>query len=71
MYPHHSAGIEFVPRDSAVGARGYDIFIDCFRNGVLVRQTSDVIALSPPLVIEKEEIDLVVSGLADAIRRVA
>lgn len=65
------AGIELAPRSQTAGARGYDVFIDCFKNGALVRQTGDVIALSPPLIIEKAEIDELVSRLADAIKRAA
>jgi beta-alanine--pyruvate transaminase len=49
--------IELSPRDGAPGARAYDLIVRCFEEGLLVRQTGDVIALSPPLIIEKREID--------------
>lgn len=64
------AGIELASRDDAPSARGYDVFIDCFQHGALVRQTGDIIALSPALIIEKSEIDEIISKLADAIKRV-
>ncbi|WP_022710300.1 aspartate aminotransferase family protein, partial [Pseudochrobactrum sp. AO18b] len=48
------AGIELSSRDGAVGARAYDVFTDCFRKGLLIRVTGDVIALSPPLIVSKE-----------------
>lgn len=64
------AGVELAPRNGAAGARGYEVFVDCFKNSALIRQTGDIIALSPPLIIEKQEIDLLVSKLADAVRRV-
>ncbi|MDM7849930.1 aspartate aminotransferase family protein [Pseudochrobactrum kiredjianiae] len=65
------AGIELSSRDGAVGARAYDIFTDCFRKGLLIRVTGDVIALSPPLIVSKEEIGKIVSILGDAINRAA
>ncbi|MDR0254085.1 MAG: aspartate aminotransferase family protein [Brucellaceae bacterium] len=63
------AGIELSSRDGAVGARAYDVFVDCFKKGLLIRVTGDVIALSPPLIISKEEIGKIVSILGDAINR--
>lgn len=63
--------IELSSRDGAPGARAYDIFVDCFKNGLLIRVTGDVIALSPPLTITKEEIDKIVSILGDAMKRAA
>ncbi len=63
------AGIELSSRDGAVGARAYDVFVDCFKKGLLIRVTGDVIALSPPLIISKEEIAKIVSILGDAINR--
>jgi beta-alanine--pyruvate transaminase len=63
--------VELASRDGAPGARGYDVFRDCFEAGVLVRQTGDIIALAPPLIVEKEEIDRMTETLAAALRRVA
>ncbi len=65
------AGIELAPRADAAGARGYDVFVDCFNKGLLVRVTGDTIALSPPLIVEKEQIDTMASMLGDAIKRAA
>ena len=65
------AGIELEPRPGAPGARGYDIFVDCFQRGLLIRVTGDIIALSPPLIIDVEEIDTAASILSDAINRAA
>lgn len=63
--------IEVAPRDGAPGTRAYDVFVDCFRSGLLVRVTGDIIALSPPLIIEEDQIDIIVSRLGDALSRVA
>ncbi|MGO4713791.1 aspartate aminotransferase family protein [Bradyrhizobium sp. 2TAF24] len=61
------AGIELAPRDGAVGARGQEVFAECYRRGVLVRVTGDVIALSPPLIIEEGQIGQIVETLRAAI----
>jgi beta-alanine--pyruvate transaminase len=45
------AGIELAVRDDAIGARGFDVFLDCFEQGVLTRVAADTVALSPPLII--------------------
>lgn len=63
--------IELSPRDGAPGARAYDVFVDCFQKGLLVRVTGDVIALSPPLIVEKEQINTIISILGDALKRAA
>ena len=64
------AGIELAPRDGAPGARAYDVFVDCFERGLLVRVTGDIIALSPPLIVSVEEIATMATVLAEAITRV-
>ena len=65
------AGIELTPRAGAPGARAYDVFVDCFERGLLVRFTGDIIALSPPLVVERGHIASMVATLGEAIERVA
>ena len=62
------AGIEMKPRDEKPGARGYDIFKDAFHNyNLLIRITGDTIALSPPLIAEKEHIDIIIETLRTII----
>ena len=51
------AGIELEPRPGAPTARATELFHACFDNGLLVRATADIIALSPPLIVEKSHID--------------
>ena len=41
-------------RKDASGARGYDAFVKAFEMGLMVRQAADTLALSPPLIVEKE-----------------
>jgi len=64
-------GIELEPRAGAPGARGFEVFVDCFNRGVLARVTGDIIALSPPLIIEKAQIDELVGTIGAAIKAVA
>jgi beta-alanine--pyruvate transaminase len=65
------AGIELEPRQGAPGARAYDVFVDCFERGLLVRVTADIIALSPPLVVQKSQVDQMFDTLASALKRAA
>jgi beta-alanine--pyruvate transaminase len=65
------AGVELESRPGKVGARAFDAFVDLFFNhDLLVRVTGDIIALSPPLIIEQEEIDQVAERVGNALRRV-
>ncbi|HXS05440.1 MAG TPA: aspartate aminotransferase family protein [Rhizomicrobium sp.] len=65
------AGIELQSRPGAPGTRGYDAFVKCFADGLLVRVTGDIIAMSPPLIVERSQIETMVSKLGTAIRQVA
>ena len=60
--------VELAPEPGLPGKRGFETFVECFERGVLVRATGDIIALSPPLVIEGEHIDQAVSTLADVLK---
>jgi beta-alanine--pyruvate transaminase len=64
-------GLEFEPRAGAPGARAFEVYLKCFERGVLVRNTGDTIALSPPLIIEKFHIDELFGTLAEVIRTIA
>jgi beta-alanine--pyruvate transaminase len=64
-------GVELAPIAGEPGKRGFQVFLDCWEHGVLVRNTGDTIALSPPLIIEKQHIEHIVGTLAGAIARAA
>src|SRR5262249_16723075 len=64
-------GIELQARPGAPAQRAFDVFLDCYNAGVLIRTTGDTIALSPPLIIEREQIDQIVGTIANALKRVA
>ncbi|HEU0199272.1 MAG TPA: aspartate aminotransferase family protein [Burkholderiaceae bacterium] len=61
-------GIELEPRAGAPGKRAYDAFVRCFEAGVLVRYTGDIIALSPPLIIERGQIERIVEIIGTVLQ---
>jgi beta-alanine--pyruvate transaminase len=63
--------VELQTRPGVPGKRAFEVFLDCFEQGVLIRSTGDTIAISPPLIIEREHIDRIVSTLATALKRSA
>jgi beta-alanine--pyruvate transaminase len=62
------AGIELAPRAGKPTDRAVQVFGRCFDTGLLVRTTGDIVALSPPLIVEEAHIDRIVETLSDAIR---
>ena len=62
--------VEMAPRPGAPGARAFDVYLDCFHNGLMVRQTGDTIAMSPPLIITEAQIGELVDVLGAAIAAV-
>ena len=61
------AGIELEPRAGLSGARAADVFARCFERGALVRVTGETVALSPPLIIERSQIDELVDTVGEAV----
>ena len=65
------AGIELESRSGKPGARAFEVFTRCFNDeNVLIRTTGDIIALSPPLIVEKEQIDEIVGSIKSVLERV-
>jgi beta-alanine--pyruvate transaminase len=65
------AGIELESRPGAVGARAFEVFLKCFAEGVLVRSAGDTLVLSPPLIVEKSEIDRIFESVSKAIEQLS
>jgi beta-alanine--pyruvate transaminase len=63
--------IELRPRDGAPGARGFETYLKCFERGVLVRNTADIIALAPALIVEEKHIDQMVATLREVLGELA
>jgi beta-alanine--pyruvate transaminase len=63
--------IELAPRANAPGTRAYDVFTGCYEAGLLTRATGDTIALSPPLIIENDQIDQLFDILEQVLKKTA
>ena len=62
-------GIELEGVPGKPTARAFDVFLKCFWDkGVLIRTTGDIIALSPPLIIDKAQIDQLFGSIADVLK---
>ena len=59
--------LESIP--GAPGKRAFEIFRECFERGVLIRVTGEIIALSPPLIVEETHIDQAISTIADVMKK--
>ena len=64
-------GIELAPIAGQPGKRAFDVFLECWERGLLIRTTGDTIALSPPLIIEETHIQQIVGTLADVLKKLA
>jgi beta-alanine--pyruvate transaminase len=51
------AGIELEAIPGKPTARAFECFLRCYEKGLLIRTTGDIIALSPPLMMQKYHID--------------
>jgi beta-alanine--pyruvate transaminase len=63
--------IELQPLAGEPTKRTFSVFLECFERGVLIRTTGDIIALSPPLIISKAQIDEIVGTIADVLKTAA
>jgi len=64
------AGIELESREGRPGSRGYEVFLRCLERGVLVRYTADILALSPPLIVEPAQIEQMFATVGEALKAV-
>jgi len=64
-------GVELSPLPGEPTKRAFNIFLDLYEKGLLLRTTGDIVAISPPLIIERAQIDQIVDMLRGAIRRAA
>ena len=59
--------VELEPIAGEPTKRAFQAFLDCYEKGVLIRTTGDIIAMSPPLIIEKPQIDQLFGTLRDVL----
>ena len=60
--------VELEPLAGEPAKRGFNAFLNAYEAGLLIRVTGDVIALSPPLIAEREHIDQIIGSLGDVLR---
>jgi beta-alanine--pyruvate transaminase len=67
-----TAGIDLASRPDAVGRRAYDAMVHAFNNeNIIIRITGDTIALTPPLIIDDNQIGEIFDKVARTIKAVA
>ena len=62
--------IELEPIAGAPTKRAFSAFLEAYEKGLLIRTTGDIIALSPPLILEKSHIDRMVETLRKVLAKV-
>ena len=62
------AASELAPRAGAPGARALDAHIKAFERGAYIRVAADIIALAPPLIIAKSDIDRLFDIVRDVLK---
>ena len=65
------AAIELQPRQGAPGQRGLEVMKSAWDKGLMVRVTGDILAFSPPLIVNKQQIDQMFDCISEVIRSVA
>ncbi len=60
-------GVELAPRDGQPGARGMEVFRRAYERGILLRVTGDTLATSPPLIIDRSQIEILCRTLGDVL----
>ncbi|SIS74740.1 aspartate aminotransferase family protein [Phaeovulum vinaykumarii] len=59
--------IELEPIAEAPTKRAFSAFLAAYEKGVLIRTTGDIIAMSPPLIIEKDQIDQLIGTVREVL----
>lgn len=62
--------IELNPIEGKPTARAFSAFLKAYEEGLMVRTTGDIIAMSPPLIIEKSHIDRIIDILGRVLKSI-
>ena len=61
--------VELEPIAGEPAKRAFAAFLGAYEKGILIRTTGDIIAMSPPLIIEKSHIGQLIGTLADVLKK--
>ncbi len=65
-----AAGVTLAPREGAPGARGNEVFLKTYEQGVAIRANGDNLAIAPILTMGKGEIDVTIDALRKGLQAV-
>jgi beta-alanine--pyruvate transaminase len=60
--------VELQPIEGAPTKRAFNAFLKAYEKGILIRTTGDIIAMSPPLIISKPQIDELIGTLGEVLK---
>ncbi len=63
--------VELDPIAGEPTKRAFSAFLAAYDKGILIRTTGDIIAMSPPLIIEKPRIDELIGKLGEVLKTLA
>jgi beta-alanine--pyruvate transaminase len=60
--------VELEPIAGEPTKRAFSAFLKAYEKGILIRTTGDIIALSPPLIISRAQIDELIGALGEVLK---
>ena len=65
-----AGAVELEPRAGEPGARASAAFADAYERGLLIRTTGDIIALAPPLIASRDDVECIATTLGKVLEGV-
>jgi len=59
--------VELEPIAGAPTKRAFSAFLKAYEKGILIRTTGDIIAMSPPLIIDRAQVDELIGTLREVL----
>nr|WP_245479588.1 aspartate aminotransferase family protein [Hansschlegelia zhihuaiae] len=64
------AGVELEPMEGKPTARAFQSMVKAYEDGMMLRVTGDIIAMSPPLIVSEAQIDEIAERLARVLKAI-
>ena len=61
-------GVELAPRSGAIGARGFEVFLKAFEDGLVIRSAGDILQFAPMFKSTEAELERIVETVRRALR---